>query len=485
MSGTAIIIGQLQTCRCVERQLDLLDDRPVILGWVLAGGPSPEPGDPVIGRVDDLEPLLARRSPGLALVSLPASMGELIQDVRTRLRRAGVPDRFFPTVPDLLDGVGPRSRLTIDLSMLLDRAPRRIDSGAIRDVLAGRHVLITGAGGSIGAELTRVAARFRPSRLTLVDRSEGALFEIDRQIARFHPDLPRKAVLHDVVDADGTLEQFLRMRPEVVFHAAAHKHVPMMEDHPAAAVDNNLFGTKSVADASDAAGVERFVMISTDKAVNPVSVMGATKRLAEMYIQCMNHRSSTGFSMVRFGNVLGSSGSVLDIWARQIDEGGPMTVTDARMTRYFMTIPEAAALVTQAAALFNPDERSAEVFVLDMGEPVKILDLARRFVRLHGLEPVPPGDPSPASIGTIEVVYTGVRPGERLHEELARDVEALQPTRHDGIKIWALPTPDPQLVEEFTTQLAVTQRPRDRDALVNAIFGFLGSQTRQGIPVAA
>jgi O-antigen biosynthesis protein WbqV len=141
--------------------------------------------------------------------------------------------------------------------------------------------------------------------------------------------------------------------------------------------------------------------------------------------------------------------------------------------------------VTQAAALFNPDERSAEVFVLDMGEPVKILDLARRFVRLHGLEPVPPGDPSPASIGPIEVVYTGVRPGERLHEELARDVEALQPTRHDGIKIWALPTPDPQLVEEFTTQLAVTQRPRDRDALVNAIFGFLGSQTRQGIPVAA
>jgi len=278
---------------------------------------------------------------------------------------------------------GPAPR--IDLAALIGRTPHEMDREAVGRVLRGRRVLITGAGGSIGGELARVAAEFEPSLLVLMERAENALFEIDRQMARHFPGVQRKAVLHDVVDAEATLRLCQKITPQVVFHAAAHKHVPLMEDHPAHAVTNNLFGTKSIADAAVAVGAERFVMISSDKAVNPTSVMGATKRLAEMYVRGLggeianrkspiaNEGQGTRLSMVRFGNVLGSAASVLTIWAQQIAEGGPLTITDPRMTRYFMTIPEAATLVVQSAAL---EAGGVGVFVLDMGEPVRIVELA-------------------------------------------------------------------------------------------------------------
>jgi FlaA1/EpsC-like NDP-sugar epimerase len=491
MIGAAIIIGQPETCRVVERQLDLLAARPMSIGWVVQDERDASrcaPDEMVLGHVAQLEAILAQRRPALAIVSLPGAMGDLIQSIRTRLRRAGVPDRFFPTIDDQLAGVGPRSVFAIDVGELLDRPPRRIDEPAVRALLAGRRVLITGAGGSIGSELARCTAKYGPSHLTLVDRSENALFEIDRQIARFHPGLPRVALLHDIVNERATHEHFARLKPQIIFHSAAHKHVPMMEDHPAAAVDNNLFGTKYVADAADAIAADRFVMISTDKAVNPSSIMGATKRLAEMYIQHLQPRSRTGYSMVRFGNVLGSSGSVIDVWTRQLADGGPLTVTDPRMTRYFMTIPEAAALVIQAAALADPGD-DAEVFTLNMGEPVRVLDMARRFVELHGLRPViedaltPPPDPAASeNAGRMRIVLTGARPGEKLFEELARDNSALRSTRHPDIDIWWLPRPHPQDVERIIAELSPGRGNRRSEEVAWLVRSFVPEMVQ---PIAA
>lgn len=483
---TALLIGQAHTCRRLEQQLDLMEQRPISIGWVVTNDDI-KPADssnegPILGTIDQLESIIARRRPALALISLPAVMKDLITSIRTRLRRIGIADRFMPTLDDQVAGVGPRSQLDIDLSALLDRPPRQIDEQAIRGVIEGQRVLITGAGGSIGGELARIVARYNPRSLILVDRSENVLFEIDRQIARRFPNLFRKALLHDVVDAAETLHHFRQLKPQVIFHAAAHKHVPMMEDHPAAAVDNNLFGTKSVADAADEVGADRFVMISTDKAVNPTSIMGATKRLAELYVQHLNSQSHTAFSMVRFGNVLGSSGSVLDTWARQVADGGPITVTDPRMTRYFMTIPEAAALVIQSAALVLTDEPCGEVFLLDMGEPIKVVELARRFIQLHGLEAALHGETTGHSAGSIAVVFTGARPGEKLHEQLAFDAEAMRPTRHPDINIWMLPQPEEESIRAMLAQLSPAQRCPDPIILAETVRQMV-PEMRQ--PIAA
>lgn len=491
MQKTAIVIGTTGTVRTVERQLALLDRPPVLFGCLLHGEHALRHARtcPVLGAIDDLERVCGERVPDLALVSFPAAMGDLVASIRTRLRRLGVADRFIATLEDQLDGIGPRSRLEVDLPSLIGRPPRSLDAEAIGSVLRGRTVLVTGAGGSIGSELCRIAAGFGPARLVLVDRSENALFEIDRRIARAFPRLDRHAALHDVVEAEATRELFESVRPDVVFHAAAHKHVPMSENHPAAALDNNLFGTISAADAAVTCGAERFVMVSTDKAVRPTSVMGMTKRLAELYVQHVHRRGEgagrrTGCSMVRFGNVLGSSGSVLEIWSRQIADGGPITVTDPRMTRYFMSIPEAAGLVLQAAALQDPGAPSGEVFVLDMGEPIPVLDLATRFVRAHGLEPVVPERSGRAlgggsgSGGEMAILFTGVRPGEKLFEELALDGERIRPTRHPDIRIWGLPAPEPAAITAMIGTLRRSARPREADALVERIAAFIPESRR-------
>ncbi len=404
----------------------------------------------------------------------------------------------------------------IDLGELIGRTPRPLDRVRVAEVLKDKRILITGAGGSIGSHLAHVAAEFEPRQIVLMERAENSLFEIDRQLSRRFPGVERRAILHDVVEQDETRRLLLQTQPHVVFHAAAHKHVPLMEDHPSHAVTNNLFGTAAIADASQAAGVERFVMISSDKAVNPSSVMGATKRLAEMYIAYLsrggNHESEdactssqprTRFSMVRFGNVLGSVGSVLTIWSSQIGDGGPVTITDPRMTRYFMTIPEAAGLVIASSTL--DEQPSGAVYVLDMGAPIRIVDLAERFVRAHGYEPrvsvarLPPSplydttEPSLINLvnqaihGTnpgaavtnntlphglsmvhtrpmIDIVFTGTRPGEKIHEQLAYAAEALAPTSHEGINSWAgrqahdevaEGTADvPKMIEEFRAACA-------------------------------
>lgn len=372
------------------------------------------------------------------------------------------------------------------MAALIGRPPVRLDASRIARALRGKRVMITGAGGSIGSELVLRVAEFAPAAIFLVERAENPLFEIDRRLGWRFPDVPRQALLHDVVDERGTRQMVLECRPDVVFHAAAHKHVPLMEDHPAQAVNNNFFGTRSIADAAIAAGVERFVFISTDKAVNPVSVMGATKRLAELYVRAAQERARkagerTRFSMVRFGNVLGSACSVLTIWAAQLAEGGPLTVTDPRMTRYFMTLDEAAALVLQAAALDQPPEAPAALYVLDMGRAVGILDLACRFARAMGYAPRvrrgadwngtvsgEPQDTNDAGRPEIEIVFTGVRPGEKIHEELAYDAESLRPTEHPRIYAWCgrEETCD---VDTMVADLAGVRFKNDRAGVVRAI----------------
>ncbi|MEY2795275.1 MAG: UDP-N-acetyl-alpha-D-glucosamine dehydratase [Planctomycetota bacterium] len=501
MRTTAIVIGPAAACAKLERQLAFAEAPPILLGRVetttrgvdasnaksatgaaldssvqspsamhLSCGPEGVEAShlaqnpvlvPILGTLDELESIVARRKPALALVTLPSQMSELLASIRTRLRRLGIAERFVPPIDDLLAGVGPRTEIDIDLQRLIGRPARRIDEDAIRAVVGGRTVVVTGAGGSIGSEICRIVARYNPGKLVFVERSENALFEIDRQIARRHPTLARRAALHDVVDAEATLALFREEEPDIVFHAAAHKHVPMMEDHPGLAIDNNLFGTKSAVDAAIAVGAERFVMVSTDKAVHPTSIMGSTKRLAELYVQHVNRTASTACSLVRFGNVLGSSGSVLETWKRQIADGGPVTVTDPRMTRYFMSIPEAASLVIQAAALTDRSAASGEVFVLDMGEPFRIVDLAKRFVEMYGLAPVFPDQGSKGALGEIAIQYTGIRPGEKLYEELALDAETIRESRHPDIRIWGLPTPDPSWVASMLETLAPNRRSRD------------------------
>lgn len=526
-----VLIGTRQTIEGLRAQVEGLERSPVLAGCILVGAPRGDAAGqrgpsaawpvgaqvPVLGGAGDLPALNARYHFRFALVCIPAAMADALAGVRSTLDTLGIPYRVIPALGDLLAAPAsddpassvralsvrpaPAARpAPLDLAALVGRKPYALDHAAVERVLAGKRILITGAGGSIGSELARVAARLRPELLILMERSENALFDIDRQLAERFPGVPRKAILHDVVDADGTLRHLVSLRPHAVFHAAAHKHVPLMEDHPGHAVTNNLFGTKAIADAAVAVGAERFVMISTDKAVNPVSVMGASKRLAEMYVRSLGFQSrSTRLSMVRFGNVLGSACSVLTIWTAQLAEGGPITVTDPRMTRYFMTIPEAATLVIQSSTVPPADggggEGGAPVYVLDMGEPVRILDLACRFLRAHGLEPrirwetladpslrcddIAADDAAAGTGPTMDIVFTGARPGEKLHEELAYAAEQLRPTGAPGINAWAGPAPEgPDATWtaaglEMIADLSAVRASSDRAAVLAAMRRYI------------
>jgi len=440
-----ILIGTAATLPLLWDQITALGITPV--GYLFTDHPDlREDSVRSLGTLDSLPTLQAIDPFSVAIVSLPANEGAVILKVRSILRACGIVERFVPTLGDMLASptASKANAGDIDLVELIGRTPYGIDRRAVERVLAGKRVLVTGSGGSIGSELCRIACTFRPEMIIMMERSENALFEIDRQIGRRFPEVKRKAILHDVVDAEQTLRHLVALKPHAIFHAAAHKHVPLMEDHPSHAVTNNLFGTKSIADAALAVGAERFVMISSDKAVNPTSVMGATKRLAEMYVQHLGVQShgstragrpGTSFSMVRFGNVLGSACSVLPIWSNQLAEGGPITVTDPRMTRYFMTINEAATLVIQASAIEPQGAQAPSIYVLDMGSPIKIADLARRFVHLSGYQPRLPDHPPADDTGrsAIDIIFTGARPGEKLHEELSYGSEALLPTPYPGI----------------------------------------------------
>jgi FlaA1/EpsC-like NDP-sugar epimerase len=412
----------------------------------------------VLGTTDELPRILDDAEPHEVIIAIPSAPGALRQKVVTACRARGIPVRTLPTVFELLSGGVDLMRQVRDVRVedVLGREPLRAEIDRVGAYLADRVVLVTGAGGSIGAELCRQIARVGPKRLVLVENGEGALFEICHQLTE-ERHFPRIApVLADCRDATRMSEVFAEHRPAVVFHAAAYKHVGLTEANPVEAVRNNAVATRIVAAAAGAALAECFVLVSTDKAVKPATVMGASKALAEWAVEAAQHRwAGTRFATVRFGNVLGSSGSVVPIFERQIAAGGPVTVTDLEMTRYFMTIPEAVQLIIHSGDL----GRGGEIFVLEMGEPIRVVDLARNMIRLSGKEP-------DADI-SIEVI--GRRPGEKLHEELFNLDETPLPTGADKILAAERPVVDHSWVEEAFARVESLAYGGDGTALPEAV----------------
>ncbi|MDQ7000332.1 MAG: nucleoside-diphosphate sugar epimerase/dehydratase [Mariprofundus sp.] len=379
----------------------------------------------VIGKVTDMERVICDMAVNVVLLAIPSASHQTIQSIVTRCQDLSIPCRILPSVAELADGRVEVSRLRqVQIEDLLGRDTIKLDDTGIHLLLADRCVLVTGAGGSIGSELCRQVLSHKPSHLLLLDHGEFNLYSIERELllSANEQSCKIKALLGDIRDDDRMRWLFEHFRPDIVFNAAAYKHVPLVEQNPAEGVKTNVLGTCQLADLAVETGVKKFIQISTDKAVNPTNVMGASKRSAEIYCQNLDRRSDhTAFITTRFGNVLGSAGSVVPLFRSQIEAGGPVTVTHPDITRYFMTIPEAVALILQAATMGH----GGEIFVLDMGEPVRIADLAEQMIRLTGLEPG----------HDIEITYTGLRPGEKLYEELFHEAEELQTTSHPKIML--------------------------------------------------
>ncbi|MBA7477676.1 UDP-N-acetyl-alpha-D-glucosamine C6 dehydratase [subsurface metagenome] len=380
-------------------------------------------GIPILGTVEQLPKICKDRN----IEEIAIAMPEAGHKERRRVVQvcSGTKIRFqtVPSITDIASGKLSVSQIrNVDINDLLGREAVELDLHLIEDFVKDKTILVTGAGGSIGSEMCRQVCNFNPKLLLLIEQAENPLYYIERELHKKFPRVSIKTVICNITDKIRVDEIFEKYKPQVVIHAAAHKHVPLMELNPGEAIKNNIVGTQTVADAADNYGAANVVMISTDKAVNPTSIMGSSKRIAEMYIQDLNRTSKTHFVTVRFGNVLDSDGSVVPIFKKQIAEGGPVTVTHPRMKRYFMTIPEASQLVLQATSM----GKGGEIFVLDMGEPVKIVDLARELITLSGFKP---GE-------DIEIAFTNPRPGEKLFEELSLEGEDMQRTRHPKISIW-------------------------------------------------
>lgn len=383
-------------------------------------------GVPVLGPIEDIPKLTEKYHVQQLIIAIPSAPRRRIRSIVELCYQTRAEVRILPGVYELIDGKVTINHIKkVELEDLLGRDPVEVDIEEIAGYLNGEVVLITGAGGSIGSELSRQIARFNPKKLLLLGHGENSIFEIHNELSYKYPQLEMVPVIADIQDKKRIEQVFLEHKPTVVFHAAAHKHVPLMELNPTEAVKNNVIGTLNVAEAADKYKAKRFVLISTDKAVKPKSVMGATKRAAELIIQTLGRQSTTRFCAVRFGNVLGSRGSVVSVFRQQIARGGPVTVTHPDMTRYFMTIPEAVQLVIQAGAMAE----NGEIFILDMGEPVKIIDLARQMIKLSGFEP---GE-------DIKIEFIGIRPGEKLKEEVLTEEEGVVRTKHQ--QIFVLPAP--------------------------------------------
>jgi FlaA1/EpsC-like NDP-sugar epimerase len=412
----------------------------------------------VLGTIDELPRVLREHRPDEVLIAMPSVSGEVRRGIVETAQQLRIGVKTLPGLYELISGdVNLAGQIRpVQVEDVLGREPVEVDFHEVAAYLEGATVLVTGAGGSIGSELCRQIARVRPSRLILVDNAEGPLFEIERELV---DERDFTAVLTKLVDVkDRTAlrrDVFEKFRPTVVFHAAAYKHVTMLQTHPVESVRNNVVGTRVVAELSAEFGVERFVLISTDKAVNPKTVMGQSKALCERIVESLGHRRdiATRFVAVRFGNVLNSSGSVIPIFRKQIERGGPVTVRDPEMTRYFMTIPEAVSLVVQAGAIGG----RGQVFVLDMGEPVKIVDLAQNMIRLSGKQPRLPGEEA-TSPRDVPIAYVGARAGEKVHEELWGDHETVGATAHPKILRLSRPPVDSDWLD---VQLAELERLAD------------------------
>ena len=404
------------------------------------------------------------------IIAIPSAPGRVVRRVTDACRAINVPFRTMPGLYELLGGKINVSRLRdVDITDLLRRQPVKIDNELIGLSLSGKRVLITGAGGSIGLELCRQVARWRPSDLVLLGHGENSIFEAMLELQASFPSLPMYPVIADIRDTNRLYSIFEKHRPQVIFHAAAHKHVPLMEVNVEEAITNNVLGTRNVIEMAINFDTERLVMISSDKAVRPTSVMGATKRIAEMLVIDASHRTGRAFSVVRFGNVLGSRGSIVPIFKRQIAHGGPITITHPEMKRFFMTIPEAVHLVLQAAAMGE----GGEMFILNMGEQIKILDLAEDLIRLSGLEPGK----------DVEVIFTGIRPGEKLREELWDESSNLKATNHPEILRMARDEPVAgEMLEKSVDELIYLAREGDATALLNLMDNIVPGATVSSTP---
>lgn len=412
----AMIIKEFQNSRYLDQKVCcVIDDNEAKQGKYLRGVK-------IMGGRDDIRFWAHELQIDEIVIALPSAPQSQVKEILQICQETGCELRVLPGLYQMINGEISVSKLRrVEIEDLLGREPIKLQVESVMGYVAGKTILVTGGGGSIGSELCRQIAAHKPKKLVIVDIYENNAYDIQQELKYKYPDLDLVVLIASVRNTHRMDTIFEAYKPDIVYHAAAHKHVPLMEDSPNEAIKNNVFGTYKTAQAADKHGVQRFVLISTDKAVNPTNIMGASKRICEMIIQMMNHRSKTDFVAVRFGNVLGSNGSVIPLFKKQIEQGGPVTVTHPEIIRYFMTIPEAVSLVLQAGAL----AKGGEIFVLDMGEPVKILDLAKNLIRLSGYKP----------FEDIAIEFTGLRPGEKLYEELLMSEEGLQETENKLIHI--------------------------------------------------
>ncbi|XIN12116.1 nucleoside-diphosphate sugar epimerase/dehydratase [Enterococcus faecium] len=418
-------------------------------------------GKKVLGALKDIPELIEKYDIQMVTIAIPSLSRKKLRRIFELVESARVKVNTMPSIEELASGKISVSKLkTIDVVDLLGRDEVKLDIESIKDQITDKVILVTGAGGSIGSEICRQIIQFNPAKLLLLGHGENSIYLIDRELRTHHQNCPTEIVpiIADIQDREKINEIMEQYHPDIVYHAAAHKHVPLMEYNPKEAVKNNIFGTKNVAEAAKAAKVKNFVMVSTDKANNPPNVMGSTKRIAEMIVTGLNEEGCTKFSAVRFGNVLGSRGSVIPVFREQIAQGGPITVTDFRMTRYFMTIPEASRLVIQSGAL----AKGGEIFILDMSEPVKIVDLAKNMIRLSGY-----------SEDEIEIIETGIRPGEKLYEELLLDKERNDEAVYEKIFVGNIKGYSIQKVMYFVKSL-----PQDDEQLAKDIVTFANASNR-------
>ncbi|HFD6904734.1 TPA: polysaccharide biosynthesis protein [Enterococcus faecium] len=418
-------------------------------------------GKKVLGALKDIPELIEKYDIQMVTIAIPSLSRKKLRRIFELVESARVKVNTMPSIEELASGKISVSKLkTIDVVDLLGRDEVKLDIESIKDQITDKVILVTGAGGSIGSEICRQIIQFNPAKLLLLGHGENSIYLIDRELRTHHQNCPTEIVpiIADIQDREKINEIMEQYHPDIVYHAAAHKHVPLMEYNPKEAVKNNIFGTKNVAEAAKAAKVKNFVMVSTDKANNPPNVMGSTKRIAEMIVTGLNEEGCTKFSAVRFGNVLGSRGSVIPVFREQIAQGGPITVTDFRMTRYFMTIPEASRLVIQSGAL----AKGGEIFILDMSEPVKIVDLAKNMIRLSGY-----------SEDEIKIIETGIRPGEKLYEELLLDKERNDEAVYEKIFVGNIKGYSIQKVMDFVKSL-----PQDDEQLAKDIVTFANASNK-------
>ena len=439
-AGTVIIREMKASYHLSNQVVCAIDDNPEKKGRRILGVP-------IVGNRKDIPAVVKKYKIQEIVVAIPTMKPQDKKELLEICKDTGCKLRLLPGVYQLInEEVSVSSLREVEIEDLLGRDPVQVDLDSVLQYVQGQRVLVTGGGGSIGSELCRQIASHRPGLLVILDIYENAAYDIQQELKHQYPDLNLVVLIASVRNTHRINSIFEKYRPQLVYHAAAHKHVPLMEDSPNEAIKNNVFGTLNTARAAEANGCQRFILISTDKAVNPTNIMGASKRICEMIIQCLNQTSRTEFAAVRFGNVLGSNGSVIPLFKKQIEQGGPVTVTDKNIIRYFMTIPEAVSLVLQAGVY----ARGGEIFVLDMGEPVRIDDLARNLIKLSGLQPDV----------DIPIVYTGLRPGEKLYEELLMDEEGLKKTAHEKIFIGKPIAFDS---EEFMDQLAALKLEAYKD----------------------